>query len=63
VQPHGTPCLGPRNVEALGEDAAPALEARATEAPDTDLQFDNAPLPRSTVDWDTSQADDFPQER
>src|SRR5918997_1709945 len=46
VQPHGTPRLGPRNVQALGEDAAPALQVRAAEAPDTDLQFDNAPLPR-----------------
>src|SRR3954467_11397581 len=46
AQPHGAPCLGPRNVQAFGEDAAPALEARATETPGTDLQFDNAPLPR-----------------
>src|SRR4051794_35487253 len=46
AQPRGAPCLGRRNVQALGEDAASALQARAAEAPDTDLQFDNAPLPR-----------------
>jgi hypothetical protein len=46
AQPHGAPCVGPRNVQAFGEDTAPALKARATETPGADLQFDNAPLPR-----------------
>src|SRR4051794_31112203 len=45
AQPHGAPCLRPRNVQAFGEDAAPTLEVYATETPGADLQFDNAPLP------------------
>jgi hypothetical protein len=46
AQPQGAPGFGLRDGQALGKDAAPAREIRAAEASNTDVQFDDAPLPR-----------------
>jgi hypothetical protein len=37
AQPHGARCLGPRDVQAFGEDAALAREAGTTETPGADV--------------------------